>query len=522
MLQRSLLSGVKWRDYQSRIIEQGAAFIRAGRNPLIEMATGTGKTVTAAGICAITEGRVIWEAHRRELVKQAKEALEAVCCEPVGVEMPGHESSKERLVVASKDSLGPKRLGRIADAGAPSLIVIDECHHSAGKSYLPAPRAFPGARIAGLTATPHRHDKRRLSMFDAATDPFRLPQAMELGWLVPFRAKRIKISSIDLSGIEVVAGDLSQSQLADMCRTDTNLAAVSEAIKAHAGSRPTIVYCITVDVAKRMAELLRGAVVHQKTPVKERAEAFERFGYGLQFLCNVGVATEGTDLPPAACIAMYRPTLSATLFRQMLGRGGRTLKGLSGETPDERKAWIANSAKPDCLVLDFVGNAGKHSVVTIAAAFTDDVDAQKNVEERLNAGEELLASDASYEEEKRAVRRMTEEKERARLKVRITAEAEEIALIGLGGNRWAEANDLTSAVTPLQMQKIRQYGISGSFATRAEARAAIVAYREAVGLATPGQVDFVKKHFPATNVETLTKSQARGMMISKLRKWGKL
>jgi superfamily II DNA or RNA helicase len=520
-MQFSLLDTGRWRDYQLARIGQAVPLLRDGKNTMLEMATGVGKTWTGAGICKVLSGSVLWTAHRIELVRQAREALDRACQEPIGMEMPGMTSNGERLVVASKDSvITDKRLARLKERKF-DYIVIDEAHHAAASSYRKLTAAFPGAALLGLSATPYRFDRKNLP-FAASCDPYRLPQAMADGWLVPFLAKRVRIESIDVSGIDVVAGDLSVQQLRDLTLSEQNLTAVSQAIQANVGARPTIVYCVAVDVAERMAELLGGRAVSQRTKPGDRRKAFDEFGKGYQFLCNVAVATEGTDLPAAACIAMYRITLSPGLFQQMLGRGARPEPGIKGETPNERLDWIRNSSKPDCLVLDFVGNAGRHPVCTVAAAFTDDEEAAAGVSERLDRGEVILAGDATAEEEQKAQRKRVEAKERARLRVRITAEAEEIALIGLGGSEWAEVADLTGAPTPKQMQTWRALGINGTPLSRKEARDGIVKARKSMNLASPDMVSFLLKHYPGMDVETVTQKQARALQMQKLRKWGRV
>src|SRR6188768_3155322 len=117
-------NAVSLRDYQSRIVGQGLELIRAGHSPLIEMPTGSGKTVTAAVLCNSVSFPVLWIADRIELVRQAADTLRAVCNEPVGLEFPGHESNGERIVVASKDSLRTeRRKARLQPRGFGMLVL---------------------------------------------------------------------------------------------------------------------------------------------------------------------------------------------------------------------------------------------------------------------------------------------------------------------------------------------------------------------------------------------------------------
>src|SRR5262249_32216820 len=105
------------------------------------------------------------------------------------------------------------------------------------------------------------------------------------------------------------------------------------------------------------------------TPKNLRRDGLRRFAEGgYQFLLSCGVFLEGTDLPNVTVIGMARPTKSRALYSQMIGRGLRVLPGLIDGVPtaEERRRLIAQSAKPKCLVVDFVGNSGKHKLVSAA------------------------------------------------------------------------------------------------------------------------------------------------------------
>jgi type I site-specific restriction endonuclease len=87
-----------------------------------------------------------------------------------------------------------------------------------------------------------------------------------------------------------------------------------------------------------------------------------------QYLVNVGVATEGFDEPGIQCVVLARPTKSRSLFTQMVGRGTRPLPGIVDLYDDavERCEAIGRSQKPAIEVIDFVGNAGRHKLITTA------------------------------------------------------------------------------------------------------------------------------------------------------------
>jgi superfamily II DNA or RNA helicase len=142
------------------------------------------------------------------------------------------------------------------------------------------------------------------------------------------------------------------------------------------GARPrALVFTASVKAAEMTAEIFNrhragmAAWVCGKTDREERRRILAEFAAGkIQVVCNCGVLTEGFDDPGVEVVIMGRPTKSRSLYSQMVGRSTRPLPGVvdGPETADARKAAIAASAKPSCLVVDFVGNAGKHKLVTSA------------------------------------------------------------------------------------------------------------------------------------------------------------
>ncbi len=113
----------------------------------------------------------------------------------------------------------------------------------------------------------------------------------------------------------------------------------------------------------------KSAIIHGKTPKDQRRQIIKRYFDGeYQFLCNVGIATEGFDDPSIGVVAIARPTLSRALYAQMAGRGTRPLPGIVDSSHDagQRRAAIAASNKPNVEIIDFVGNSSKHKLVSSA------------------------------------------------------------------------------------------------------------------------------------------------------------
>jgi type I site-specific restriction endonuclease len=167
-----------------------------------------------------------------------------------------------------------------------------------------------------------------------------------------------------------------------------------------------------------------------KTPKEERQDLLKRFETGnTQVVVNCGVLTEGYDNPAVEIVIMARPTKSRSLYSQMVGRGTRPLDGMMDglETPESRRLAIDKSSKPSLLVVDFVGNSGRHKLVTSADILGGNVS-----EEAVEIAKEIAKKDggvmrmvevmAEAEDELKRRREEARQKEEAR-KARLVAKA---------------------------------------------------------------------------------------------------
>lgn len=377
-----LAPGVKARDYGLRWYQQECkdaeeASLEVNRSCLIVKATGLGKTRTQAALAGDWPGNVLWLAHRDELIQQAVRDIEMVTGEMVEVEQGDiRASGRARIVVGSVDTV--KRQNRLDRMGKDrfSLVICDEAHHYYAPTYR-RPIEFFNAKIAGMTATPDRGDEKALGqLFDDVAYVFDIQQGIEQGYLVPIRAHEVTVKEINISGVKIQAGDLVAAQLDDVM-LKACAGVVSETMK-YEPNRQTIVFMPGVKSAELAAQLFNrakpgsAAFVSGMTPQDERRDIVKAFREGrIQYLCNCMIATEGFDAPNCSCIVMGRPTKSRALYAQMGGRGTRVLPGLVEGIPgregaDARRAVIAGSAKPDLVILDFVGNAGRHRLVSAA------------------------------------------------------------------------------------------------------------------------------------------------------------
>jgi len=381
------------RDAKAAIL---ASLGNVGRT-LCVMATGLGKTLTFADVAQHYIGsgqRALVLAHREELIDQAVDKIAKMTGIVGAVEMaerkqglvPPHQlglAGDEAVPTVGPDGLPQLVVGSVQSmvrrlAKFPpdhfGLIIADEAHRAVARSWTSVIDHF-SAKVLGVTATPKRGDKKALGqLFGDVAYQYEIKPAVLDGWLVPIKQEYVECD-IDFSKCRTTAGDLNSGDLDAIMSEYQSLHQIAGPTVEKAGDRPTLVFCVTVKHAYMLAEVLREytdarvEAMDGTSPKDERREVVDAFRRGdVQFLCNVGIYTEGFDAPVASCIAMARPTKSELLYRQILGRATRTLPGvvdpLAEATADVRKAAISSSAKPDMLVLDFVGNSGRHNLLS--------------------------------------------------------------------------------------------------------------------------------------------------------------
>ncbi len=365
------------RWYQQEACESIVTELATNRSTLCVLATGLGKTEIFSHVARDwKDGRVLVLAHRDELIGQAVKRLERVTSELVEVEQAGLHSGRARIVVGSMQSVcRDHRLERLEKLGGFGLVIVDEAHRALCPSYAKIFDFFHRSKLLGVTATPDRSDARALGQrFDSVAYSMDLCDGIEAGYLVPIKGREIELTEVNLDRVGLSDGDLSAAQLDEEILRGVE--GVANAMLAHSGQRQGIVFLPGVQsahvCAARMNALKEGCAVSVdgETPKEERRALMDSYRSGqTQFLVNVLVAVEGFDAPNTSIIGMARPTKSRSLYSQACGRSTRVLPGIVDAFPGrdesaQRRAAIAASAKPSCLVLDFVGNGTRHTLMT--------------------------------------------------------------------------------------------------------------------------------------------------------------
>jgi len=352
--------------------------------------TGTGKTVVFCHVAQrfIEHGRVLILAHREELIFQAAEKVERILGRKPAIEMAefrSHEGPmfrKADVVVSSIQTQNAGRNGRRMSRFDPaefSLVIVDEAHHVTADSYQRVLDHYlqnPNIKVLGCTATPDRHDEEVLGqIFDSVCFDYGILDAITDGWLVPIRQQFIHVEDLDFSAVRTTAGDLNGADLAAVMEEESAVHGIADPTFRLADGRRTLAFAASVVHAETLTEIFNrhkpesARIVTGRTPKDERRGMFSDYAEDrFQFLCNVGVATEGFDSPGIQVVSVARPTKSRALYAQCIGRGTRPLTGVVDGLPDAqaRRRAIAASAKRGLTVLDFVGNSGRHKLITTA------------------------------------------------------------------------------------------------------------------------------------------------------------
>lgn len=377
------------RPYQQAAYEAvWNAYAAGTRAAMLSMATGSGKTIVAAHLIREAQRRgwrSVMLVHRDELVTQSVAKIaEIVPGLPVGVCKAERNDIAQPVVVASAQTLVSERRVealRRARGDTPLLLVDDECHHSAATARRRAIRTLEAELLVGLTATAMRADKLALGqVYEQIVFHFPLLEGIARDQLAPLVGLRVETES-NLDIVHTVAGEFNEAELADAVDTAARNRLVVDAWRQHAAGRSrTVVFAVN----KRHALALRDAFlaagvgaecVLGETPSDERQRIFAAFRDGqLPVLTNCMVLTEGYDEPGIDCVLMCRPTKSLGLYIQCVGRAARKHPG-----------------KADALVIDFVDNTTRHSLVTLptlAGLESDDGDPAASESDR-RAGQQI-------------------------------------------------------------------------------------------------------------------------------------
>lgn len=395
---------LKARYYQRDGVSAALNHFSAGVvSTMLEMATGTGKTICFGSMCQFIPGRVLILAHRDELITQA--------LDKVGQMVPHAKLEREqgtewkatvgrgggRIVIASKDTLcKPSRLHRFPREEF-DLVVVDEGHHLVRKNatywriikrFVAPPIGEGTAKLLLVTATSERGDgealgyrvKKGMGQGIVQTVAYRYPiwQGIDDGYLVPIFSHTVHVAELDyqLSTATNEEGekDIAPGDLERICGQDkyihTVVGPTVDMANKDGKRRSTCIFMPNVPSAKRARDIInldyggRAICVTGDMDPDERKTLLEDYHRGrYQHVVNCDVLTEGWDSYRVE-IVVPKPTQAWGKFVQMIGRGTRPWEGCVDVwgTAQDRRLAIAHSPKPRLTVLDPCGVSHQHKL----------------------------------------------------------------------------------------------------------------------------------------------------------------
>jgi len=329
------------RDYQTDIIDRlEYSWQHGSRSVMVQMPTGTGKTVVAVDVVARHIGsdqdnRVIVVAHRHEILEQIRETL-------------AHHGLAAALAGGIVRVESIQSLARLADrqgacrsktdCGQATMVVIDEAHHATARTYRMLWQMFGRAKFMGLTATPCRMKQEGFTeLFDTLICSRSVRTFIQEGWLAhydyicvrPDSEMRTRIETLKKRGAD---GDYQRKELGGVMDNRACIGQLYNSYKKYADGRQGIIYAIDRTHAAHIREYYRErgesvALIDAKTPEAERHTLLYKYSKGeIRILVNCEIYTEGYDAPFVEFIQMARPTLSLSKYLQQVGRGLRPNK----------------------------------------------------------------------------------------------------------------------------------------------------------------------------------------------------
>jgi len=359
---------------------------------LVISATGTGKTVLSAlDVKQSGAQRLLFVVHRLNIAKKAMSEFRKVFgnTKSLGLYSAGAEfNSTADFIFSTVQTINSDdHLKRFSPTDF-DYIIIDETHRAGALTYQKVIEYFKPNFLLGMTATPERTDGFDIfSLFNHCIGyEIRLKKALEEDLLTPFHY--FGIADITVDGEEVK--DLSYfNKLTSKQRVNHIL----ETLKEYGcdGEVPRgLVFCSSIDEAKALANAFvlngyRAKALTGDNPEDERESAIQSLESNdpdkLNYLFTVDIFNEGVDIPKVNQVVMLRPTSSAIIFVQQLGRGLRKA---------EDKEYLT--------VIDFIGNYNNNYLIPIAL-YGDSSYNKDKIRSLLNAGSSLIpgASTISFE-----------------------------------------------------------------------------------------------------------------------------
>jgi len=384
------LDQLRLRGYQRDVLDriEGELYGDDSQRFACVLPTGAGKTVVFSWLARFWNEQ--WHARvgypyrtlpdtvcilvdRDELVDQTLDKLHQVAPHlTMGVVKAERNELDSHIIVASVQTL--RRDRRLAQMPPVGLVIVDECDLAAAPGYIKVlerlgcfePR---GTKAIGFTATLSRQSGNLADVWEKVPEGCRydILDMIRDGWLVDVSGRRVTVDGLTFDKVQLRGGDYAAGSLSEALTSSDAMRVTADAYMEYAADRSGIVFTPNVESAFTFRDEFRerglsSEVIHGAMPKDERRDLMRDARSGdVQVVVNCMVMTRGTDVPIASCAVIARPTLSPSLYVQMVGRVLRPYPGRVGGSTE-----LARTPKKDALVLDLAGASEAHRLATLA------------------------------------------------------------------------------------------------------------------------------------------------------------
>lgn len=312
---------------------------------MVVLATGLGKTYLAA-FFAKSFKRILFVAHREEILHQAKQSFEKVIPDKsTGLYYGPEKNSDAEIVFASVVTLSMKRHLSAFNANAFDLIIIDEFHHAAANTYQRVLDYFNPEFLLGITATPDRMDNKDIYGLCDGNVAYQMhfTEAIEKHWLASFKYYGV-YDETDYTKVKWLGTKYDREELLTVQLREDMAGKILEAWKEHKQTR-TLVFCSSIKQATFLSDYFnqygfKTIPLHSGQVEVGRKDAISMLEKGeIDAIFTVDLFNEGVDIPAVDTLLFVRPTESLTVFTQQVGRGLR-----------------CHHDKTHCMIIDLIGN----------------------------------------------------------------------------------------------------------------------------------------------------------------------
>lgn len=365
------------RDYQEGFVTAVMNHITKSITPCLgEAATGSGKSLMVAALARLIlakapHKKVLCFAPSKELVEQNASKYNAIAPASIYCASAGKKCLENQVIFCSPLTVkgGLEQILEFEIAA----VILDEAH-----GLTPTIKAIfeqikaknPNVRIIGLSATPYRmltgyiYELTDTEIVKETINPYfkklvysiKAEELIDKGYLTPptvpseqsesYRAKDLQLDK---------KGNFNAEDIERVFGSDDVLTRkiVFDIVSKSVDRKAVIVFATTIKHAERVLQYLgeadtanKAVLITGETPKRTREQYLKEFKAGkIKYAVNVAVLTTGFDHPAIDVVAILRPTESAGLFQQIIGRGLRLHEG-----------------KHDCLILDYAENIERHSL----------------------------------------------------------------------------------------------------------------------------------------------------------------